>query len=102
MPAILRSVDRVYSFGFAYGVGEQSETRWGDRYGEGTLAGKRAMLLVTTGGWRSTTHLVASMVRSRIYSFPLTTASCIIRVTTCCRLSSFTALIDLMRQALHL
>ena len=52
MPAILKGwVDRVYSFGFAYGVGEQSETRWGDRYGEGTLAGKRAMLLVTTGGW---------------------------------------------------
>ena len=52
MPAILKGwVDRVYSFGFAYGVGEQSDRRWGDRYGEGTLAGKRAMLLVTTGGW---------------------------------------------------
>ncbi|SOE97596.1 NAD(P)H-dependent oxidoreductase [Burkholderia sp. S171] len=52
MPAILKGwVDRVYAFGFAYGVGEQSERRWGDRYGEGTLAGKRAMLLVTTGGW---------------------------------------------------
>lgn len=52
MPAILKGwVDRVYAFGFAYGVGEQSEKRWGDRYGEGTLAGKRAMLLVTTGGW---------------------------------------------------
>jgi len=52
MPAILKGwVDRVYAFGFAYGVGEQSERRWGDRYGEGTLAGKRAMLVVTTGGW---------------------------------------------------
>ena len=52
MPAILKGwVDRVYAFGFAYGVGEQNEERWGDRYGEGTLAGKRAMLLVTTGGW---------------------------------------------------
>ena len=52
MPAILKGwVDRVYSFGFAYGVGEQSERRWGDRYGEGKLAGKRAMLIVTTGGW---------------------------------------------------
>ena len=52
MPAILKGwVDRVYAFGFAYGVGEQSEKRWGDRYGEGTLSGKRAMLLVTTGGW---------------------------------------------------
>jgi NAD(P)H dehydrogenase (quinone) len=23
----------------------------GDRYGEGTLAGKRAMLILTAGGW---------------------------------------------------
>ena len=44
-------MDRVYAYGFAYGVGEHSSQRWGDRYGEGTLAGKRAMLLVTTGGW---------------------------------------------------
>ncbi len=52
MPAILKGwVDRVYSYGFAYGVGEHNEQRWGDRYGEGALAGKRAMLLVTTGGW---------------------------------------------------
>lgn len=52
MPAILKGwVDRVYSYGFAYGVGEHSDRRWGDRYGEGTLAGKRAMLIVTTGGW---------------------------------------------------
>ena len=54
MPAILKGwVDRVYAYGFAYGVGEHSETRWGDRYGEGTLAGKRAMLVVTAGGWES-------------------------------------------------
>jgi putative NADPH-quinone reductase len=32
---------------FAYGVGEHSDRHWGDRYGEGTLAGKRAMLIVT-------------------------------------------------------
>ena len=52
MPAILKGwVDRVYAYGFAYGVGEHSDKRWGDRYGEGTLAGKRAMLIVTTGGW---------------------------------------------------
>ena len=52
MPAILKGwFDRVYAYGFAYGVGEHSDTRWGDRYGEGTLAGKRAMLLVTAGGW---------------------------------------------------
>lgn len=52
MPAILKGwVDRVYAYGFAYGVGEHSDKHWGDRFGEGTLAGKRAMLLVTTGGW---------------------------------------------------
>lgn len=52
MPAILKGwVDRVFAYGFAYGVGEHSDTRWGDRYGEGTLAGKRAMLIVTAGGW---------------------------------------------------
>jgi len=52
MPAILKGwVDRVYAYGFAYGVGEHSDTRWGDRYGEGVLAGKRAMLIVTAGGW---------------------------------------------------
>ncbi|CCF56814.1 hypothetical protein KAFR_0B05180 [Kazachstania africana CBS 2517] len=52
MPAILKGwIDRVYSCGFAYGVGEHSETRWGDRYGEGSFEGKRAMLLVTVGGW---------------------------------------------------
>ncbi|WP_263261196.1 NAD(P)H-dependent oxidoreductase [Pseudomonas sp. RIT-PI-S] len=52
MPAILKGwVERVYAYGFAYGVGEHSDTHWGDRYGEGTLAGKRAMLVVTTGGW---------------------------------------------------
>lgn len=52
MPAILKGwVERVYAYGFAYGVGEHSDKRWGDRYGEGTLAGKRAMLIVTAGGW---------------------------------------------------
>ncbi|CAI0720834.1 NAD(P)H-dependent oxidoreductase [Serratia liquefaciens] len=54
MPAILKGwVERVYAYGFAYGVGEHSDVRWGDRYGEGTLSGKRAMLIVTTGGWES-------------------------------------------------
>ena len=52
MPAILKGwVDRVYAYGFAYGVGEHSDKYWGKRFGEGTLAGKRAMLIVTTGGW---------------------------------------------------
>jgi len=54
MPAILKGwFERVYAYGFAYGVGEHSDSRWGDRYGEGNLAGKRAMLVVTTGGWDS-------------------------------------------------
>ncbi|WP_280817096.1 NAD(P)H-dependent oxidoreductase [Variovorax sp. TBS-050B] len=54
MPAILKGwVERIYAYGFAYGVGEHSDTHWGDRFGEGTLAGKRAMLVVTTGGWAS-------------------------------------------------
>jgi NAD(P)H dehydrogenase (quinone) len=54
MPAILKGwVDRVYAYGFGYGVGEHSDRHWGDRYGEGMLAGKRAMLSVTTGGWES-------------------------------------------------
>jgi NAD(P)H dehydrogenase (quinone) len=52
MPAILKGwVDRVFAYGFAYGVGEHSDKRWGDRYGEGVFAGKRAMLIVTAGGW---------------------------------------------------
>jgi NAD(P)H dehydrogenase (quinone) len=52
MPAIMKGwFERVYAYGFAYGVGEHSEARWGERYGEGVFAGKRAMLVVTTGGW---------------------------------------------------
>jgi NAD(P)H dehydrogenase (quinone) len=52
MPAILKGwVERVYAYGFGYGVGEHSDRRWGDRYGEGTFVGKRAMLIVTAGGW---------------------------------------------------
>jgi NAD(P)H dehydrogenase (quinone) len=52
MPAVLKGwVDRVFACGFAYGVGEHSDRRMGDRYGEGVLAGKRAMLIVTIGGW---------------------------------------------------
>lgn len=51
-PAILKGwVDRVFAYGFAYGVGEHSDKRWGDRFGEGRLAGRRAMLVVTAGGW---------------------------------------------------
>lgn len=51
MPAILKGwVDRVYAFGFAYGRGVHGGTRWGDRFGEGILQGKRAMLCITVGG----------------------------------------------------
>ena len=52
LPAILKGwVERVYAYGLAYGVGEHSDVRWGDRYGEGRFQGKRAMLVVTAGGW---------------------------------------------------
>ncbi|MFC9994203.1 NAD(P)H-dependent oxidoreductase [Nocardia sp. NPDC127526] len=51
MPAILKGwVDRVFTYRFAYGVGEHTETKYGERYGEGTLAGKKALLSVTVGG----------------------------------------------------
>jgi NAD(P)H dehydrogenase (quinone) len=54
MPAIMKGwVERVFAYGFGYGVGEHSDARWGDRYGEGTMSGKRAMVVVTTGGWES-------------------------------------------------
>lgn len=39
--------DRVYTAGFAYFVGEYTATRQSDRFGEGTLAGKRAMCMVS-------------------------------------------------------
>lgn len=65
MPAILKGwVDRVYAYGFAYGVGEHSDRHWGDRFGEGTLVGKRAMLIVTTGGWEE--HYAARGVNGPI------------------------------------
>jgi NAD(P)H dehydrogenase (quinone) len=52
MPAILKGwVDRVYAYGLAYGVGEHSSEKWGERYGEGMFKGKRAMLIVSAGGW---------------------------------------------------
>jgi NAD(P)H dehydrogenase (quinone) len=65
MPAIMKGwVERVYAYGFAYGVGEHSDRRWGDRYGEGTFKGKRAMLVVTTGGWDS--HYSARGINGRM------------------------------------
>ena len=54
VPAILKGwFERVYAYGFAYGVGEHSDNHWGDRYGQGSFQGKRALLSVTTGGWES-------------------------------------------------
>jgi NAD(P)H dehydrogenase (quinone) len=51
MPAILKGwVERVYAYGFAYGVGEHNDEHYGDRFGEGKLAGRRSMLVVTAGG----------------------------------------------------
>ena len=51
MPAILKGwVDRVFTHRFAYGVGEHSDTKYGERFGEGTLAGRKALLSVTVGG----------------------------------------------------
>lgn len=51
MPAILKGwVERVYSLGFGYGVGDHNDKHWGDRYGEGKMKGKRAMLVATIGG----------------------------------------------------
>jgi NAD(P)H dehydrogenase (quinone) len=47
-PAVLKGwVDRVFAYGFAYGYRGAGNTY---RYGEGALAGKRAMLSVTVGG----------------------------------------------------
>lgn len=54
MPAILKGwVDRVFTYHFAYGVGEHSDTRYGDRFGEGTLTGRTALVSVTAGGAQS-------------------------------------------------
>lgn len=51
MPAILKGwVDRVFTSHFAYGVGEHSDAKYGERFGEGTLAGRKALLSVTIGG----------------------------------------------------
>lgn len=72
MPAILKGwFDRVYAYGLAYGVGEHSDRKWGDRYGEGSFKGKRAMLIVTMGGWAS--HYSERGINGRIQDllFPI-------------------------------
>jgi NAD(P)H dehydrogenase (quinone) len=51
MPAILKGwVERVFAAGLTYGVGQHGNGRWGDRYGEGKLMGRRSMLSLTCGG----------------------------------------------------
>lgn len=51
MPAILKGwIDRVFAFGFAYGTGSYGGKHWGNRYGDGTLKGKKTMLSITIGG----------------------------------------------------
>ncbi len=51
MPAIMKGwVDRVFAFGFAYGTGKYGGKYWGNRYGDGPLMGKKAMLSITIGG----------------------------------------------------
>lgn len=56
MPAILKGwVDRVFVEGFGYGIrGDDGRTR---RFGDGMLAGKRAMVVVSMGG---TEHTVSA------------------------------------------
>jgi len=50
MPAIMKGwIDRVFAHGFAIGVPKPGTKQW-LRYGEGTLAGRRAMLATTAGG----------------------------------------------------
>jgi NAD(P)H dehydrogenase (quinone) len=47
MPAMMKGwVERVFVYGFAYGVGGTNHLR----YGDGNLKGKRAMLSITIGG----------------------------------------------------
>ncbi|KAF6835616.1 hypothetical protein CMUS01_05704 [Colletotrichum musicola] len=73
MPAIMKGwVDRVYSLGFAYGLGEYTDERWGGRYGEGKMEGKRAMIVTTVGSWRE--HCSARGVTGPIEDilFPVT------------------------------
>lgn len=101
MPAILKGwVERVYAYGFAYGVGEHSDTHWGDRYGEGTLAGKRAMLIVTAGGWES--HYAPRGINGPIDDilFPIQHGMLHYQASRCCRRSSPTAPAKPMRHAL--
>jgi NAD(P)H dehydrogenase (quinone) len=51
MPAILKGwFDRVYAYGFAYGLGAHGGPHWGDRFGQGIMKGRRAMVAMMVGG----------------------------------------------------
>lgn len=100
LPAIMKGwIDRVYAYGFAYGVGEHSETHWGDRYGEGTFAGKRAMLVVTAGGWAE--HYAPRGINglSTISCSPFSTGCCSFPALTSCRRWCSTAPTNSMNSA---
>ncbi len=85
MPAIMKGwIDRVYAWGFAYGVGEHSDRHWGDRYGEGTFVGKRAMLIVTAAAaGQNTIHRAGSMAPSTTSCSPFSTVCCSIPALRC-------------------
>lgn len=72
---------------------EHSDVRWGYRDGEGILASKRTMLVVTAGGWE--THYGPRGINGPIDDLlsPSTMACYIILATTCCRPSLFIRLI---------
>ena len=52
MPAIMKGwIDRVFTMGFAYGTGDTSGDKYGgERYGNGPMRGKRALVSVTIAG----------------------------------------------------
>ncbi len=93
MPAILKGwFERVYAYGFAYGVGEHSDAHWGDRYGEGSLARQARH----AGGHHRRLGVAlqpraASTARSTTCCSRSTTACCITPASTCCRRSWSTA-----------
>lgn len=50
-PAMLKGwIDRVFGNGFGYGIGSYEGPQRARRYGDGTLAGKRALVSITGGG----------------------------------------------------
>ena len=100
MPAILKGwVERVYAYGFAYGV-VSIPTPIGVTVTARDAGGKRAMLIVTAGGWSLITPRAASTGRSTISCSRSSTACCTTQASRCCRRSSPTAPAKPMRHAL--